>query len=122
MSADNVGNKRGIPVWVPWVMALGGLGLAAWGSINSNMAAFIAGVVVLFGSPLVSRMVLAQAAGDVGEWAQAAIGGQGPVPPKHVQQELMERARHSDAETQEEIKAAFEEECRRWSAEKQSTT
>ena len=122
MSSDNSANKRRIPVWVPWVMALGGLGLAAWGSINSIMPAFIAGVVVLFGSPLVSRALIAQGAADVNEWAQAAIDGQGPVPPKGVQQELLERAQNSDAETQEEIKIVFEEECRRWSLEQQSTT
>lgn len=120
MSADSMDNKRRLLVWVPWVMALGGLGLAAWGSINSNMAAFIAGAVILFGSPLVSRALVSQMADDVDEWAAAAVIGRGPVPPKDVQQELMERARNSDAETQEQIKAAFEDECRRWSAEQQS--
>lgn len=121
MSVENAPKKSGLPVWLPWVMALGGLGLAAWGSLNNNMAGFVAGVVVLFGSTLVSRALVSQRKGVLEAWAEAAIGGQGPVPPKNVQQELIERARQSDAETQEEIKAAYEEECRRWSAEHDPT-
>lgn len=109
-------------LWVPWVMALGGLGLAAWGSINSIMPVFIAGVVILFGSILVSRRFVSQGDAYMNAWAEAAIDGQGPVPPKFVQKELLERAQDGDAQTQEEIKAAFEEECRRWSAEQQSAT
>ena len=121
MSADQTHEKPRL-IWVPWVVAFGGLGLAIWGSINSNMPAFIAGVVVLFGSTLASRALVSRGAADMDAWAEAAINGQGPVPPRDAQQELLERARHSDAETQEEIKTAFEEECRRWSAEQQSAT
>jgi len=119
MNADRAGNTQRLLMWLPWVLALGGLGLAAWGSINSVMAAFVAGLVVLFGSPVVSRALISQMSADVGNWAEAAIDGQGPVPPEEVQQELMERARHSGAETQEEIKTAFEHECRIWSAGQQ---
>lgn len=63
MSEENTPKGAGM-FWVTMLAMVGGLGLAAFGSINSNMALFIVGVVILLAAPVAMRALRAQPVHD----------------------------------------------------------
>lgn len=63
MSEETTPKGAGL-FWVTMLMMVGGLGLAAFGSINSNMALFIVGVVILLAAPVAMRAMRAQPVDD----------------------------------------------------------